>query len=242
MSSSPHPSKKGGRGGRGGRKGQGGRGGHFVPPTPTYYPKDQQQDLGRAMDVDSALGNLIPQLCEIERSVHSKSVVIMRGIPGCGKSTFAKALQKPFGERAVIVSADDYFKKDGVYNFDRCKLGLAHQQCMDKFNAAIEDEAVELVIVDNTNITAWEMGHYTTHVIRTFTNLIFVRFVVTDDILESIHARNVHGVPLEVCQRRLGQTHRKPGELLVRPELSSQSNMTETGQRVVECAEEPDSK
>jgi len=222
MSSCQHHSfKTSGRG----RGGYSGRGRHFAPPPPTYLPQHQQRDWENAVTVSSALMKLFDEMHEssskFKIGLIQKSVVIMRGIPGCGKSTFVEELKAPFGERVVVVSADDYFMKDGEYKFDPTKIRDAHTQCQEKFDAAMKNDAVELIIVDNTNITARDMAHYTTYEIRTFTNLVFVRFVVTDDNLEFFHARNTHGVPLEVCQRRLGLTHRVQDEFLVRPDHES---------------------
>jgi adenylate kinase family enzyme len=53
-----------------------------------------------------------------------QQLIIVRGIPGSGKSTFASSLGIPHYE------ADQYFiGADGVYRFDFSKLGEAHRQC-----------------------------------------------------------------------------------------------------------------
>ena len=43
-----------------------------------------------------------------------KNLYIVRGLPGSGKSTFARSIAKPY----QIFEADQYFMKKGKYNFD----------------------------------------------------------------------------------------------------------------------------
>ena len=59
-----------------------------------------------------------------------KILVLVRGIPGAGKTTFAEKLAWPLG--APVYSADDYFMKDGKYIFNVAGLGAAHAQCLER--------------------------------------------------------------------------------------------------------------
>ena len=43
-----------------------------------------------------------------------KSLILVRGIPGSGKSTFAKEISYGF----PFLSADDFFMIEGKYQFD----------------------------------------------------------------------------------------------------------------------------
>ncbi len=57
------------------------------------------------------------------------TLYIVRGIPGSGKSTFAKTLGGQHYE------ADMFFiDENGVYNFDFTKIKDAHQWCIDWSN------------------------------------------------------------------------------------------------------------
>lgn len=55
----------------------------------------------------------------------TKTLVIMRGVTGSGKSTVALAVAQ--GDKSKIFSTDDFFVKDGVYQFDPKQIGRAHQ-------------------------------------------------------------------------------------------------------------------
>lgn len=81
---------------------------------------------------------------------------IIRGIPGSGKSTTAKMLQQSINGQ--FYEADQYFMKDGVYQFDRNKLGSAHQWCY----AQVEDDLKNGwdTIVSNTFTTIKELRPY----------------------------------------------------------------------------------
>lgn len=94
-----------------------------------------------------------------------KKVVVLSGVSGSGKSTYALKLLwnalEP-GTYCKVVSADDYFTVYGEYCFDPMKLGDAHNQCFRDFMFAIINEKSEydLVIVDNTNTTITEIAPY----------------------------------------------------------------------------------
>jgi len=59
---------------------------------------------------------------------------------------------------AVHCEADEFFIKDGVYNFDATKLPDVHMLCRQKFMGALD--AGKDVIVSNTQTSEWEMVFY----------------------------------------------------------------------------------
>lgn len=90
----------------------------------------------------------------------AKSVVILRGTSNAGKTSVAELITTGRVD-AVIVSADDFFYKNGHYNFDANLLGAAHGQCKAKFMQAIA-RGEELIVVSNTNTKESEFGYYKT--------------------------------------------------------------------------------
>jgi len=94
----------------------------------------------------------------MESMKNSLTMIIMRGMPGSGKSTIVRKLKELYPE-ASSCSADDYFLQCGSYVFDRTKLKDAHQ-----FSQAKAEELcrnlTRLVIIDNTNVKRWEMTPY----------------------------------------------------------------------------------
>ncbi len=131
---------------------------------------------------------------------------ILRGLPGSGKTTWARAMEKrrtAAGRGAtVIYSADDFHVKGGPdggkpeYQFDPAQAKNAHGWCLRRFLDTVrthEGSAHDcLVVVDNTNTTPYEIAPYYalgeaySHEVR------IVQFTCTP--AEAL-ARNVHGVP-----------------------------------------------
>jgi len=82
-----------------------------------------------------------------------KSLYIIRGLPGSGKSTYAKSLA------GVHFEADDYFMHNGEYIFNGKELSRAHESCrLNVLTAMLHGE--ETITVANTFTTRKEMAPY----------------------------------------------------------------------------------
>jgi predicted kinase len=86
-----------------------------------------------------------------------KILYIVRGIPGSGKSTFAKTLvTKDYCHK----EADMFFiDRDGNYNFNPSQIKDAHKWCQEEMNLLMRLEHSP-VVVSNTFTQEWEMGPY----------------------------------------------------------------------------------
>jgi predicted kinase len=132
-------------------------------------------------------------------------LVIMRGLPGSGKSTKVHSLTS-VSESFVVCSADDYFidRETGEYNFNPAGLAAAHAACKADALSAMAS-GVELVVVDNTNIQHWE---YEPYIEFAKTYNYTVQIIVVGGRSESDRAiyaaRNTHGVP-ESSIRRMAE-------------------------------------
>jgi predicted kinase len=138
--------------------------------------------------------NTLQDLMAIYENLNdNRYVIIIRGTSGSGKSTFANL----FADPKVICTADDFFyDNDGKYNFDPTKLGAAHGQCQNKFECALQDPSIKLIIVANTNVKPSDYQYYLEKA-----NEYGVRIISV--ILEKRHeGQNVHGVPDFVLQRQ----------------------------------------
>jgi NEDD4-binding protein 2 len=85
-------------------------------------------------------------------------VILLRGLPGCGKSAYVKHEMT----NIKAFSADQFFMKDGEYLFDPSKIGLAHAVCFKDFltELPIAKPFNYDLVIDNTNIRAYEMAPY----------------------------------------------------------------------------------
>lgn len=121
----------------------------------------------------------------------NKRITIMRGLPGSGKSYFARSI----ADGAPIFSTDDFFVVDGEYKFDPSKLGHHHAANLARSVKAMSD-GKHRVIVDNTCTQAWEAREYVKAAIQYGYDVHFVEPTTpwAFDVAECAR-RNQHGVP-----------------------------------------------
>ncbi len=116
-------------------------------------------------------------------------VIIMRGIPGAGKDWWIK---KNFPD-AVICSADHYqVNEKGKYEFKPERAQDSHKQCYSKFFAKMYHRQASVLVVNNTNLHAWEISPYW-NLAKLFTDE--VEIVRVECSPEVAAGRNQHGVP-----------------------------------------------
>lgn len=124
-------------------------------------------------------------------------LILLRGLPGSGKSSFAKLMWSEY----VICEADKFFyDKDGNYNFDGSKLKEAHAWCKDQVETFMKDHQANSqyypeIVVSNTFTQEWEMEDY-------FKLAEKYGYKVVSLIVENRHGgKNVHGVPDEKIEQ-----------------------------------------
>lgn len=113
---------------------------------------------------------------------------IMRGLPGSGKTTFAKSLKTS----PLIVSADDWHMVNGVYQYDPKQAGEAHVQCFKAFLKGVL-YGTQNIVVDNTNTTLVELAPYVRvcEAYRCEYSIVYLLCPV-----EVAIKRNLHAVPV----------------------------------------------
>ena len=125
-----------------------------------------------------------------------KNLYIVRGLPGSGKSTFAKTL---VGHDFLVCEADKYFMVNGEYKFDVTKLKEAHESCRNMVETYMKDSMVndqfyQEIAVSNTFTQEWEMEPY----------IVLAKkygYRTTSVIVENRHVGvNEHGVPEDKIQ------------------------------------------
>lgn len=122
----------------------------------------------------------------------NKTVIILRGVPSSGKSSFAGYIENWMINPVVVCCADDYFTdENGNYNFDHTKLGEAHDYCYSKYINAVNDYDIQTVIVANTNTREQDVNKYRNYAVE---NNVRV-FVLT---MENWHnGQDIHNVSNE---------------------------------------------
>ena len=122
----------------------------------------------------------------------SNKLYIIRGVPGCGKTTFANDICDK------VVSADDYhYDADGNYNWKPENMKAAHRYSQGKTRSIMETG--KDVAVANTSTTVKEMKPY-------YKMAEEFGYTVFSVIVENRHGgENVHRVPeatLEAMEKR----------------------------------------
>jgi predicted kinase len=119
----------------------------------------------------------------------NKSLILLRGLPGSGKTTLGYAMG------VTPLAADDYFyDEEGNYNFDGSKLKIAHNWCKVRTEHQMED-GIGMIVVSNTFTQEWEMESY-------YKLAEQYGYTVFSLIVENRHdGINEHGVPADKLEQ-----------------------------------------
>jgi tRNA uridine 5-carbamoylmethylation protein Kti12 len=157
----------------------------------------------------------------------TQELVIMRGIPGSGKSTMAKSLVR----KGRIHSTDDVIESQGDYDKffvdmkeskDFSPLARAHSTNYKNIVKSIS-EGISPVIVDNTNIKANEAKQIVVKALEMGLNENKINIVdmgtngLTAEVLAD---RNTHGVPLDKIKSMI-ESYKSVGNLTIKKILES---------------------
>ena len=140
-----------------------------------------------------------------------KHLILLRGLQGSGKSTFANFLkestQEKFDTKIYHFEADQYFRKpDGNYVFRPEELPKAHAYCQTATRQALTDGNTDslynevIVIVSNTFSQMWEMKPYIEMAKEQGARLtiLTVETTLSD---EELAARNANHCPADAITR-----------------------------------------
>jgi predicted kinase len=125
----------------------------------------------------------------------NKVLIILRGLPGSGKTSFAKYM---FSNN--VFEADQYFyDSQGNYNFDATKLPDAHKNCQKQVEELMQmSETTQYgqeIVVSNTSTTEKELQPY-------LDLAKLYGYKVVSLIVENRHGNaSVHGVPAETIEK-----------------------------------------
>jgi len=127
----------------------------------------------------------------------TKTLTIVRGLPGSGKSSFAGFVWDDYS----ICEADKFFYDlDGNYNFDASKLKQAHEWCRDEVENRMKQneenpQYYPEIVVSNTFTQEWEMQTY-------FDLAEKYGYKIFCIIVENRHGnKNIHGVPDDTLKK-----------------------------------------
>lgn len=126
--------------------------------------------------------------------VKDKIILLLRGLPGSGKTELAKALSEH--GKYPFLSVDDYFThpETGDYQFNYKINHLAYKSCEER-TLKFAVEGVSKIIIHNTFTMAWEMEPY----FKIASDYQYSIFVVT---VENYHnGKNQHSISDEQIKK-----------------------------------------
>lgn len=188
--------------------------------------KDKIKEILRENALKNILGVVV--------SRPNQELIIMRGIPGAGKSTKAKSLVG----KGKIHSTDDVIEAGGDYreffakmiaNKDFTPLSQAHSTNLKNAMESMKS-GVTPVIVDNTNIKQNESKAYVVAALEmgyADDNIKFVDIGTAGLEAEELAKRNTHGVPLEKIKAMIA-SHTDQGPLTLKSVLGSKDMYKES--------------
>lgn len=178
--------------------------------------------------------NMITNSLGVKVTRPTQELIVMRGIPGAGKSTKANSLM----HEGVIHSTDIIIERTGDYagffskmieSKDFTPLSRAHSTC---FNEAVTSmkKGITPIVIDNTNIKMNEAKNYVKAALTlgySDENIKFVDIGTAGLTAEVLSERNTHGVPLEKIKQMI-ESYKAQGEISLQRVLESKDMYKES--------------
>jgi tRNA nucleotidyltransferase (CCA-adding enzyme) len=149
---------------------------------------------------------------ELVKFANEKQLIIMRGLPGSGKSTTAKGLG------GNIYASDDFIgktKEEYIKNFNPETLHEAHNKNISGVEKGMQ-QGQSPIVVDNTNVSDFEMKPYVLLADKYGYNVSFKESEAPhwnlkenmsnedrEKLIQTLVEKNQHGVPEEAIRGKL---------------------------------------
>ena len=156
-----------------------------------------KQDLDNSTMIDRILTLIMHYDTPV---LQAHDVIILRGLPGSGKSTLIDNSTEHKKGQLSLCSADSFFTDNltGEYRFDIDKLSSAHEACINQFVDNLLTNR-PIIVVDNTNSQFWEYALYKCLAKCFGYKCSILELICPDEeVLKVYHKRNRHNVVYDV--------------------------------------------
>lgn len=126
-----------------------------------------------------------------------KQLIVLRGLPGSGKSTFANFYKNNLHPElsSIICSADSFLYENNEYIWTKERVIKAHEKCFQLAEESMINN-INIIILDNTNIKSSDYKYYR-KIARKY-NYEYVSLII-----ENIHnTKSIHNVNKETLNNQ----------------------------------------
>ena len=125
-----------------------------------------------------------------------KQLIILRGLPGSGKTTLAHTITKK-NNGGSIISTDDFFMTNEGYIYDPKKLHEAVHSAISNAELAMVNQE-SLIIIDNVNSRLWEAKLYIQNAIKYGYEITIVEpDTEWKNDVHILYQKNQHNIPIK---------------------------------------------
>ena len=147
-----------------------------------------------------------------------KYLILVRGISGSGKSSFAKKLKhilESSEHEVVHYETDDFFMKNGEYKFNPDNVHKYHLENQKRTFEALKNPHIDVVIVSNTFVKLWELKPYMEYALNNNINVLIYEM--------QTEFKNEHGVTKDHIEKMKNRFASKEKILQTYPKITYES-------------------